>query len=342
MTILTRPERLALLLNLLGDDAVDLAQEGLPGGISGDLGAALEDFQQYPPSQEEIDLVLDDFEAYFSLALKAVGKESGDKDDEEEEGDEDEGLPAPRVLKLSEEHFDVDITPTKRFDPIQKSGNALLDLNRLHPYQVAHALRDESPEIIALVVNKLASAHAAKTLECFPESLRPGVFMGLAKPAATKPMVLETLLKQTLEMALEVKERETIEDSADKMARLMRSLPKTVRAPMLEELATKDQALADDVKKQLYQFDDLSRLEDRDLQKILGQCQTDSLVVALQGADETLLGRILGNMSKRAKESLQEEMEFKTNAKQEEIDGGRAEVVAILVSLDESGEITLE
>jgi hypothetical protein len=341
MTILTRPERLALLLNLLGDDAVDLAKEGLPGGISGDLGTALQDFQQYPPSQEEIDLVLDDFEAYFSLALKAVDKVGGNADGGSAD-EEEEGLPAPKVLKISEDHFDVDIAPTKRFDPIQKSGNALLDINRLHPYQVAHALREERPEIIALVVSKLASEHAAKTLECFPESLRPGVFMGLAKPAATKPMVQETLLKKTLEMALEVKERETIEDSAEKMARLMRSLPKTVRTPMLDELATKDQALADDVKKQLYQFDDLNRLEDRDLQKILGQCQTDSLVVALQGADETILARILGNMSKRAKESLQEEMEFKTNAKQEEIDGGRAEVVAILVSLDESGEITLE
>ncbi|WP_419188975.1 FliG C-terminal domain-containing protein [Stieleria marina] len=337
--MLTRPEKLALLLNLLGDDAVALAKDGLPGGLNADLNTALEDFKQYPPNQDEIDLVLDDFEAYFSLAMKAVDNLQGD-----EPGSEPEPTPTPvpKVLRLPEEQFDVEFGPTKKFNPPKLSGNAVMDLNRLHPYQVAHALRNERPEIIAIVVGKLASEHAAKTLENLPDALRAGVFIGLAKPPVTKPRIQDIVLEKTLEMALAVEERQSEEESSEKMASLMRSLPKAVRGPMLEQLAESDQALADEVKKNLYQFDDLTRLEDRDLQKILGQCQTDSLVVALQGSDETLLARILGNMSKRAKESLQEEMEFKTNAKEEEIDAGRAEVVAILVSLDESGEITLE
>ena len=336
MTMLTRPEKLALLLNLLGDDAVEIAKNGLPGGLSSDLNTALADFQQYPPSQEEIDLVLDDFEAYFSLAMKAVDS-AIDGDD----ADDDDAVPAPKLMQVREDQFEVDLEPSKKFTALQLSGNAILDLNRLHPYQVAHALRAERPEVIAIVISKLASEHAAKTLECLPDAVRPGVFMGLAKPPETKPLIQDAVLKQTLETAVTVEERQVEEETSQKMASLMRSLPKPVRAPMLEQLVSSDPAMAEEVKKLLYQFDDLMRLEDRDLQKILGQCQTDSLVVALQGADESLLGRILGNMSKRAKESLQEEMEFKTNAKQEEIDEGRAEVVAILVSLDESGEITL-
>ncbi|MGB7344979.1 MAG: FliG C-terminal domain-containing protein [Pirellulaceae bacterium] len=337
MTILTRPERLALLLNLLGDDAIALAKQGMPGGMNNDLSTALEDFKKYPPSQDEIDLVLDDFEAYFSLAMKAV-----DNLADEEADDEPEPIPVPKLMQLAEDQFDVEFEATKKFSLPKPSGNTILDLNRLHPYQVATALRHEKPEITAIVIGKLNSEHAAKTLENLPDAIRPGVFMGLAKPPATKPRIQKAVLEKTLELALLVKERETVEESSEKMATLMRSLPKSVRGPMLEQLAESDKTLADQVKKNLYQFDDISRLEDRDLQKILGQCQTDSLVVALQGADETLLGRILGNMSKRAKETLQEEMEFKTNAKPEEIDAGRAEVVAILVSLDESGEITME
>ena len=65
------------------------------------------------------------------------------------------------------------------------------------------------------------------------------------------------------------------------MAKLIRSLPRTVRTPMLDELAKQDKALADRRQKQLYQFEDLQRLEDRDLQKVLGQCRTDVLVLCL-------------------------------------------------------------
>ena len=111
---------------------------------------------------------------------------------------------------------------------------------------------------------------------------------------------------------------------------------------MMTELADKDEELAAAVKKLLYRFEDLMRLEDRDLQKFLGQCSSDCLVVALQNVDEDLLERILGNMSKRAKEALTEEMEFKTNAKQDEIDAGRAEVVTLLSELVESGAVSID
>jgi flagellar motor switch protein FliG len=150
------------------------------------------------------------------------------------------------------------------------------------------------------------------------------------------------VLSTALQLALDVEERQADEESSEKMAKLMRSLPRTVRTPMLEELAKQDKALAEAVKGQLYQFEDLARLQDRDLQKVLGQCRTDILVLALQQVEESLLAHVLGNMSKRAKESLQEEMEYKSNAKQDEIDAGRADVLKILVELDESGAITIE
>ncbi len=337
MTMLTRSERLALLLNLLGEDATALARSGLHGESLDELETALSDFQDYPASEEEIDLVLDDFESYFKLSLESFQR----RETLEAELPEKQ-IEEPTILQIAEEHFQVDLEPTKKFEPPELTGNTIHDLNRVHPYQVAQALSIESPTVISLVVRKLADEHAAKTLEYLPEPMRPGIFLKLARPSAAKKLVQERVLQTILASALEIEERQADEKASEKMAKMMRSLPRSVRRPMFDELARQDQTLADAVKQQLYQFEDLQRLGDRDLQKVLGQCRTDILVLALQQVDESLLGKVLSNMSKRAKESLQEEMEYKSNAKPEEIDAGRAEVLKILVELDESGAITIQ
>jgi flagellar motor switch protein FliG len=282
-------------------------------------------------------LVLDDFENYFNLSLQTVAKDETPAEQEVASAPE-----PPAILQIAEEQFDVELEPTKKFAPPELTGNTIHDLNRMHPYQVAQAVSCESPVVIAMVVRKLADEHAAKTLEFLPESVRPSIFLKLAQPASVRPIVQQQVLQTALHRALTVEEREIDEESSEKMAKLMRSLPRSVRTPMLDELAKQDSGLAESVKRQLYRFEDLEKLDDRDLQKVLGQCRTDVLVLALQQVEPSLLGRVLGNMSKRAKEALQEEMEYKANAKSDEIEAGRADVLKILVELDESGAISID
>ncbi|MEM6470750.1 MAG: FliG C-terminal domain-containing protein [Planctomycetota bacterium] len=329
-TILTRPERLALLLHLMGDDAVDMAQEGLDGKPLEDLNQALEDFQQYPPSEEEIDFVVGDFEDYFRMMIH--GQENGP--DGEDAG--------PKILQIAEESFDVELEPTKRFERPSLTGDPVTDLNQVHPYQVAQAIKNENPVAAALVIRKLANEHAAKTMEYLPDAVRPRIFLELAQPAAVTPKIQHRVFETTLQKALDVEEREVESETTEQMANLMRSLPRALRKPMLDELEKRDSDLADAVRNKLYRFEDIEKLADRDMQKLLGHCQTDTLVYALQKVDEALLTLVLSNMSKRAKESLQEEMEFKANAEQEDIDNARNTVAKSLASLCESGEVKMD
>ncbi|MCA9136747.1 MAG: hypothetical protein KDB00_08310 [Planctomycetales bacterium] len=333
--MLTRSERLALLLHLMGEDATQMAREGLSGDALEELEQALKDFQSHPPSQAEVDMVLGDFENYFHLAMQSVDKSShGDGHDEDDEG--------PKILQIAEETFDVELEPTKRFETPRLTGDTVRDLNQMHPYQVAQALKNENPVAAAIVLRKLANEHAAKTLEFLPELVRPHVFLELAQPTAVTPMIQERVLAKALEMSLEIKERESEQETTAQMANLMRSLPRALRKPMLDELEKRDSDLAETVRNQLYRFEDIEKLSDRDLQKLLGQCQTDALVCALQQVEESLLAFILSNMSKRAKESLQEEMEFKTNATEEEIQEARGAIAKILAGLCESGEVKID
>ncbi len=336
-TMLTRPERLALLLHLMGDEATAMARQGLSGEPLEELDQALSDFKAYPPSQEEVDLVLGDFENYFQMAMQSVEQMAGGGSDTQHRSDD-----GPKILQISEEAFDVEIEPTKKFDPPKLTGDVVRDLNQMHPYQVAQALKNENAVAAAIVMRKLANEHAAKTLEFLPDKVRPLVFLELARPSTITPMIQERILNKTLELALEVDEREEETETTEQMANLMRSLPRTLRKPMLDELEKRDADLAESVRNQLYRFEDIEKLSDKDLQKMLGQCQTDALVCALQQVDESLLTFILGNMSKRAKESLQEEMEFKANASEEEIMEARGSIAKILAGLCESGEVKID
>ncbi|MEO1619358.1 MAG: FliG C-terminal domain-containing protein, partial [Planctomycetota bacterium] len=193
-----------------------------------------------------------------------------------------------------------------------------------------------------LVIRKLANEHAAKTMEFLPDAIRAKVFLELAKPTTVTPLIQERVFKTTLQRALEVEEREAESETTDQMADLMRSLPRGLRKPMLDELEKRDSDLADAVRNKLYRFEDIEKMSDRDLQKLLGHCQTETLVCALQKVEESFLTFVLSNMSKRAKESLQEEMEFKANAEQEEIDEARSAMARSLASLCESGEVKLD
>ena len=334
-TMLTRPERLALLLHMMGEEATDMARQGLSGEPLDELEKALKDFRDFPPSDDEVELVLGDFENYFQLALQSAPNSGGVG-----EGEADDV--GPKLLQIAEESFDVELEPTKKFEAPKLTGDTICDLNQMHPYQVAQALREENAATIAVVVRKLANEHAAKTIEFLPDSKRPLVFLELARPSNLAPMIQERVLAKTLEISLGVEERELEEESSEKMANLMRSLPRDIRKPMLDELEEKDSDLAETVRNLLYRFEDLEKLSDRDLQKLLGQCQTDTLVCALQQVDESLLQFVLSNMSKRAKESLLEEMEFKTNAEEQEINEARGAISKLLAGLCESGEVKID
>ena len=342
-----RTESLAVLLSMLGDDAAELALKNVKGDMSAELREMIEDFKTSPPTVEEAEKVIDDFKSYFRFAKNSLKKEMEAKKKkrakkklaivEEEEDDEDEKM----IVPLPEEHFNVDLEPTRRFVNPKLTGNIVHDLNRAHPYQVAFAVQKEQPAIISHVIRNLATAHAAKTLEYLPDELRSNVFLHLAMPSQVSQLIVDEILGLSLEQALEVDQRKEEEDTSEKMAELMRSLPRPVRGPMMDELLKSDEALGNQVKALLYRFDDLNKLEDRDLQQVLSKCRTEDFVVGLQQADPDLVARIFKNMSKRAAETLKEEMAFKTNCKPEEIEEARGYIVKRMIELDEGGAISL-
>ncbi|MCP3861045.1 MAG: flagellar motor switch protein FliG, partial [Phycisphaeraceae bacterium] len=102
-----------------------------------------------------------------------------------------------------------------------------------------------------------------------------------------------------------------------------------------------DAETTEQIREMMFTFEDLSRIDSRGLQKILSSIDVRQLATSLKGADQSLQDQILGNVSKRVRESVVDEKEFLGPLPIAEVQEARREVTRIARSLIEGGEISL-
>ncbi len=110
---------------------------------------------------------------------------------------------------------------------------------------------------------------------------------------------------------------------------------------MLENLATTDKDLAEEVRSMLFVFEDIVKLEERAIQQVLREADQKDLVLALRGAPENVKEVVLTNMSERGAEMLKEEMEIQPPQRKRDIDAAQSRIVAVVRKLEEAGAIVI-
>ncbi len=123
---------------------------------------------------------------------------------------------------------------------------------------------------------------------------------------------------------------------------MLRSLAKPDRLEILTALEQSDAELVAKVKEYLYQFEDLLLIEDRSMQKLLAEIDSKSLATALKGAAEEIQDKVRNNLSKRARETLTEEMEFMGSLPAAQIQQAQKAVVEVVQRLDLAGELVMK
>jgi flagellar motor switch protein FliG len=119
-------------------------------------------------------------------------------------------------------------------------------------------------------------------------------------------------------------------------------LEKTDRMELLTALEQEDPQTASGVKEYLYQFEDLLAIEDRSVQKLLAEIDSKNLALALKGAQQEIVDKVLSNLSKRARESLAEEMELSGTVPPRHIQEAQKVVLALFQRLDQAGELVMK
>jgi len=216
-------------------------------------------------------------------------------------------------------------------------------LRRADPRQLLSFLHDEHPQTIALVLAHMGSEQAASVLGGLHPELQADVAHRLAVMERTSPETIaavEGVLERKLSSVLQPTELSSV-GGLDALVEVINQADRGTERLILEGLEKLDPALAEQVRSQMFVFEDITLLEDRAVQLVLRNVETAELAVALKGVRADVRAKVLSNMSERAAEALAEEIEMLGPVRLKTVEEGQAKVVHAIRALEESGQIVI-
>jgi flagellar motor switch protein FliG len=176
-----------------------------------------------------------------------------------------------------------------------------------------------------------------------PDTVRSQAFVVFSQRPSASPGLVQRIVQTTVAKALAADGSAVEATGSDrKMVELLRAMAKKTRSQMMQQIEREDPELSDRIKGLLYVFEDLLRIEDRSLQRLLAEVDSETLVTALKAADEQLVEKVLGNVTKRVRETLTEEMEYLGVVSEDRIEQARAGVAKVIAKLDQEGALVME
>lgn len=210
------------------------------------------------------------------------------------------------------------------------------------PQQVLGFIQGEHPQTIALILSYLEAPQAAMILSGLPAVLQAEVAKRIARMDRITPEVLREV-ERVLERKLSTVMGQdfTMAGGIDAVVAIVNSSDRTTERNIMEHLEENDPELAEEIKKRLFVFEDIIRLDDRSLQRVLREVDMKELGLALKGATEELRTKFFKNMSKRVAEMLQEDMDYMGPVRVKDVEESQQKVVNIVRGLEEQGEIVI-
>jgi flagellar motor switch protein FliG len=343
---MTGQEKAAVLLSRLPQAEADSVLSRLDPERGNRLRAQMQHFRDAPPPAEAVNQILDDLDRLLregAGAPPAVSPETPQAATSPEGGEAAPAEGAAPVTKAGEslpEAAAVESDPLSALREMTGAGpaNAAGNLDRL-----ALALSDEHPRTVALVLDQMDPDRAGEVLKRLHPEMRRAVSVQLGKDVAVNPDLVARIVRTVLAKCRTLAEAPppTTGNRFKRMAEMLRRLDKPDRMEVLAALEQSDAPTAAQVKEFLYSFDDLLLIEDRSMQKLLAEIDSKSLASALKSASDEIKDKVRNNLSKRARETLNEEMELLGALAPPAIQQAQKAVVDVIQRLDQAGELTM-
>ena len=229
-------------------------------------------------------------------------------------------------------------------DRILLGGNTtgLDTLKWMEPRSVADIIRNEHPQIQAIVMAYLDSDQSAEILSYFAEKMRLDIMMRVAALDTVQPSALQELNDILEKQFSGSASSQTKHMGGFKVAaEIMNNLDSSIEADLMDSIREVDEDMGTQIQDLMFVFDNLRDVDDRGIQALLREVSSEVLILALKGADEGLQEKIFNNMSKRAAELLRDDLEAKGPVKVSEVEGAQKEILTIARRMADSGEIML-
>ncbi len=223
-----------------------------------------------------------------------------------------------------------------------KNAKGLESLKWMDPRSVAEVVKNEHPQIIAIVLSYLESDHAAEVLSYLQERVRTDVLMRIATLDGVPPIALHEL-NEVLEKQFSgsSKTQKSGVGGVKTAANILNFMDGASEAAITEAITEQDENLAQEIQEQMFVFDNLLDIDDRGIQAILRDVQSDSLLIALKGADDAMKEKFFSNMSSRAAEMMRDDLEAKGPVKLKDVEEAQKSILAVAKKLADAGDISL-
>lgn len=326
---MTGLEKVAVLLRSLPAPAVEKVLRHMDARHASLIAAELEKLKKDGTFDAQLKIVLQEAAAIFEAASRR----------------KPESAP-PSAAPQREVDIRVEDAPAKKPQPAVNSDHAdpLQALVSLDSGLLAQALESENGRTISLLINTLEVGAAGEIYKRLSSAKRKEVSMRFTEAPIVNSELVKRVAQGLVQKCRALRDSQTASPTEPgakerRVAALLRGLERADRTEALAVLEQSDAELTARVKAMLYQFEDILRMENASVQKLLSEVDVKSLAQALRGADAQIETKVLSNLSKRAQESLKEEVELNGNLPSAKVKAARQTLVDALQRLDERGEL---
>jgi len=311
-------EKAALFLNLLGED--------LAGEIIKQLDAK---------EVKKITLGVNKLKELNKDMIDAVKKEVKDIIDS--------GI----KLSLDEDSIKAMLSKTFGRDEVSRIFEEVEEETKVESFEsldsstLLNFIVSEHPQTITSILCALEPKKAAEIFSKLPDNLKFEVSLRLSSIEKVPEKAVSEIMEIFKNQIGKTKLKERKVSGTRILADILNFCDKTTEEFVMEKLEEKDAVLTDKIRSLMFVFDNLAKLDDRGIQSLLKEVNTEDLVIALKSASEALKEKIFKNMSQRAVQILKEEMESKGPVKIADVEKAQQNILKVARRLESEGRIVL-
>ncbi|MDB5779780.1 MAG: fliG [Polaromonas sp.] len=226
------------------------------------------------------------------------------------------------------------------FEP-SETATGIERLNHLEAGEVVELIHDEHPQIIATLLVHMDRDKAAAVLEKFPERVRDDAVMRIATFGGVQPAALKELTDVLNNMLSGEGTKRSRLGGVRAAAEIVNLINSAQEESVIKHLRAQDEQLAQKIIDEMFLFEKLLLIEDRGIQLLLKEIESESLIIALKGSPQEMRDKFLKNMSTRAADMLREDIEMRGPVRVSQVEAEQKSILQIVRRLADSGELVL-
>lgn len=210
------------------------------------------------------------------------------------------------------------------------------------PAQILNFIQNEHPQTIALILSYLDAPQAGQILSELPQDIQADIARRIAVMDSTSPEIINEV-EQILERKLSatVTQDYTNTGGIEAVVEVLNGVDRSTERTILDALEVQDPELAEEIKKRMFVFEDIVTLDNRAIQRVIRDCESEDLLLALKVSSEEVKDIVFKNMSQRMAEQFKDQMEFMGPVRLRDVEEAQSRIVSVIRRLEDAGEIVV-